>query len=197
MVRALAGVALAMKRIDLTALFLVGFNGVLRTCEIVGLRRSQLSFSPNGLGLVVRLPQTKTTGAKNAPESVLIDDVAVIRALRWACEGLGPTDRILQSPATRFGDDLRMVARAVGFESPRLTPYAFRRGGATWWFRVTGSLDFVMARGRWSQQRTARLYIDCALAEESNWELSPAGKLLAADAASILADCLRAHKRPC
>ena len=38
-------------------------------------------------------------------------------------------------------------------------PYGLRRGGATVFFRRSGSLDTTLFRGRWSWIRTARAYI--------------------------------------
>ena len=48
----------------------------------------------------------------------------------------------------------------AGFGPSDYTPYALRRGGATWWFQHTLSIDSVVARGRWACPRTAKSYVD-------------------------------------
>ena len=40
------------------------------------------------------------------------------------------------------------------------TPYGIRRGGATWYFLETASLDATLSRGRWATTKTARSYVD-------------------------------------
>ena len=41
--------------------------------------------------------------------------------------------------------------------------YSIRRGGATHAFRESGNLASVMIKGRWSEQRTARVYLNDGL----------------------------------
>ena len=194
-VRAFAGVALGMRRIDLMALFLAGFFGVLRTAEIFSLTAGQLVFGPGCRSVLLRLPQTKTTGRRNAPEHVLIQDPCVAAALKLASHGLHEQERIHRTRPENFGKELKLVALRLGFVSDKLTPYTFRRGGATWWFKATGSIDAVAARGRWSQVRTARLYVDSALVDECTWALSKIGEDLANFATSVLSEKLSATSR--
>ena len=54
----------------------------------------------------------------------------------------------------------------------RLMTYGARRGGATWYFLETSSLDATLARGRWATSKTARSYIDdgtLTLAQVGKW----------------------------
>ena len=53
----------------------------------------------------------------------------------------------------------------LGVRSEAFTPHDLRRGGATWHFGLFSSYDRTQEHGRWSHQRTARQYIDEALAE--------------------------------
>ena len=145
-----AGISLVMERVDLMALFLLGFFCLLRTEELLKLTVSQIVFAQDGQQMLVRLPQTKTTGRRNAPESVLCQDWLVCTAVAMATKGLLSCERLHRRPAREFGDELKAVARRVGLVHTRLTPYTFRRGGATWWFRATGSFDKVAVRGRWA-----------------------------------------------
>ena len=52
------------------------------------------------------------------------------------------------------------LLRRLGFAEDDYTPYSLRRGGATWFFQSSLSLDATVARGRWSCNKTAKQYID-------------------------------------
>ena len=71
------------------------------------------------------------------------------------------------------GDDLRWLCSLLGFSHSRLTPYCLRRGGATHLFSSTFSFDRVTVIGRWSQVRTARIYVNEALALLSSIRETP------------------------
>ena len=90
--KGLAGIALALKRVDLAALLLTGFVCMLRPSELFGMRKQDVLFSPLGGSAIITLRQTKTSGP-NTEEAVLYDRVAV-GALQAACAGLGPEDRL-------------------------------------------------------------------------------------------------------
>ena len=53
----------------------------------------------------------------------------------------------------------------LGFEHPKMSGYSLRRGGASWHFHAYNSYDLTTEAGRWSQIRTARIYIDQAAAD--------------------------------
>ena len=181
--RAMAGVAWAYGRYDLAALFLVGFRGLLRTEEIVGLRpKSLLWIGRSASKVVVVLEATKTTTRKNAPEQVVVADPCVAVALRWACVGVGPCETVFRRPPRQFGDDIRWLAGLLGVEHPRLTAYGLRRGGATKFFHDCGSVDLLADKGRWQSVRAARIYVDSAVAQLAFWSMlqDSRGKLAAA-----------------
>ena len=47
-----------------------------------------------------------------------------------------------------------------GFAENDYTSYRLRRGGATWYFQPSLSLDATVTRGRWPCGKTAKQYID-------------------------------------
>ena len=170
--KGLAGVALAVGRADLAALLPLGFLCMLRTGELYSLKQKEVIFGPNDTAIIT-LRQTKTSGP-NTHSSVLEDAVGV-RALRVACRGLQPNDAIYTRHARFFGEDLRWLAKLVGFSHERLTPYSLRRGGATWHVHKYGSLARTALAGRWKHDATAKIYIDGAAAEWASWQLSKDG----------------------
>ena len=185
MLQGIVGLALVRKRIDLAATLLVAFAGLLRTGEFITLVKRQLVFSPGMLSVVVSLPRTKTTGWRGQPESVIINDPCVVNALKLATDHIGPDDRIYAKSPAAFGKELKWLCATFGFQHSRLTPYCLRRGGATWCFMTTGSLDATTARGRWQHSATARLYIDGCTAEATCWTLSERGELLRSKCAAF------------
>lgn len=51
--------------------------------------------------------------------------------------------------------------------------YPLRRGGATHAFRMSNNLSTVCLVGRWSHEKTARIYITDALAQLTDISLEP------------------------
>ena len=48
----------------------------------------------------------------------------------------------------------------LGFAPDDYSPYSLRRGGTTWFFQSSLSMDATVARGRWSCSKTAKQYTD-------------------------------------
>ena len=168
-VQGLAGIALALGRHDLAALLPLGFVCMLRTSELCNLKRREVVFGPRG-SAIISLHQTKTSGPNT--EECVLEDKVIVNALKRACKGLQPDDVIFSRPARFFGDELRWLAKFIGFSHKRLTPYSLRRGGATWHMHKFGSLAMTALAGRWKHQTTAKIYIDGAAAEWTRWQLS-------------------------
>ena len=57
-----------------------------------------------------------------------------------------------------------------------MTPHSLRRGGATWHFKRCQNIDVVQSLGRWSQARTAKLYIDETSADSNEAGFSAEGR---------------------
>ena len=71
-----------------------------------------------------------------------------------------------------FTREYKELGRFLGVRSEAFTPHGLRRGGATWHFGLFFSYDRTQEHGRWSHQRTARQYIDVAMAEAGLGEMS-------------------------
>ena len=77
------------------------------------------------------------------------------------------------SPAT-FQRVFAEVRSLLQLDDQRLTLYSWRRGGASADFRSHGSMETTLLRGRWASVRTARLYVQDAVAEATTLALLPA-----------------------
>ena len=54
----------------------------------------------------------------------------------------------------------RLLLATLAFGEDDYVPYGIRRGGASWHFLETASMDATLHRGRWSCVKTARQYVD-------------------------------------
>ena len=151
----------------------------------------QLNFLNSNL-LHILFPDSKGAKYTGAPESVQIQDRLLIDILsKWA-SGRRHNDLVFELSYAKFSELLKFHARFFGLISPRLTPHGLRRGGGTWFFRLHGSYDRLAAHGRWSQVKSARQYVDVAMADRAWCELSGTGARRAEVAAACLPGLLAA-----
>ena len=140
---------------------LVGFYGMMRTGEVIGLRRSQVEVTSDTGPSVISLGLTKSGKRQGAAESVTLSVYEVSRRLR---QFKGSRCAQLTGSAAAWRAEFSKILSALGLEEFQFRPYSLRRGGATFWFTKHGSLDRLLIQGRWQAPRTARLYINEGLA---------------------------------
>ena len=141
---------------QLALLLGLGFNALLRTSEMMSLTHRHLLPHALSKGMSVIIPTSKTS--QGNPQVVLVLDRQLIsfaksllrdsEELLWPC---GPY---------RFRQVFGQLLQSLGFQQGDYSPYSLRRGGCTWYFQSSLSLDLTVARGRWSCGRTAKQYID-------------------------------------
>ena len=136
---------------------LVAFYGMMRTGEVIGLRRTQVEIQRAQGPAVISLGLTKSGKRQGASESVTISVFEVTRRLlQWKQSSI-PS---LTSSAAAWRSEFARILVALGLESFQFRPYSLRRGGATFWFLKHGNLDRLLIQGRWQAPRTARIYIN-------------------------------------
>ena len=149
---------------------LLGFYGVLRTGELLGIRSSDVSIDHPRGPAVISLGLTKGGKRAGSAESITI---TTDQPLRWLWHWQQQTTShaaLCQSPAAwrkQFNDTLE----SLNFQDCGFRPYSLRRGGATFWFQKWGSLDRLMLLGRWHAVKTARIYINEGLAIMAEMQL--------------------------
>lgn len=140
---------------------LVAFYGMMRTGEVIGLRRSQLEIKREAGPAVLSLGLTKSGKRQGASESVTLSVFEVTRRLlQWKNSSIAS----LTPSASVWRSEFSNVLTALGLERFQFRPYSLRRGGATFWFLKHGNLDRLLIQGRWQAPRTARIYINEGLA---------------------------------
>jgi hypothetical protein len=166
---ALAWYFVRMNCIGGAVMLVIGFDCFLRTGEMLSLVHSDLTFGPDGSG-VVRLSHTKTGQRHGAFEASTINDPfcgRLYRALRRSLPlDLEPGHFLFLPKPYRFYKLFESGLRWLGLDGFGFKPYSVRRGGATAFFRVTRSMEATLDRGRWSSARVARIYVNDGLARE-------------------------------
>ena len=142
-----------------TALLLyVGFNCFLRTSEMLALQFCHLLPHHTKAEVAVVIPFSKTSNG-NAQVLLIKDDYI----WRLACalkRRRSHTAPLWAGTPPMFRSTWAKLLQCLDFRPDDYTPYGIRRGGATWFFLETASLDATLARGRWATTKTARAYID-------------------------------------
>ena len=172
-VHALVGYAILQKDHLFALSILLGFYGMMRTGEIMGLKRHQLEVSSEHGPAVLSLGMTKSGRRQGAAESVTVSVHEVVRRLRqWKLSKITSLVPAAHAWRSKFSQYLQ----ALGLEKFEFRPYSLRRGGATFWFSKHGSLDRLLIQGRWTAVKTAKIYINSGLATLAEMAL-PIAKL--------------------
>jgi hypothetical protein len=162
---AIAGILHAWQRTDAAILVTLAFYGFLRTGEFCTLIRGQVEFARDLTFVVLFLPDSKGSQRKGAPESVLIRNSALTRCLARYLQSLLPGDRVAKREPSQFRMLFQAACVELGIEKEEFKPYSLRRGGASHHFRVFGNMSLTSELGRWSDVRTARIYVTSAVQE--------------------------------
>ena len=151
----------------------VAFAALLRTGEFFLLHKGDVTFGPDNSEAILSLKDTKGVQRRAGPqeERIVLRDKLAIHCLRHLCQHKAPGDKVLNTSATKFREHWLKAVKHFKLEQYHFPPYSIRRGGATWYFRQSNSMDAVVILGRWAQARTARIYIEDAMATLSRLTL--------------------------
>ena len=160
-----AGLFWVWQEQELATGILVAFDFFLRTGELFTLRRQHVEFFGSQASL--QLTQTKSTTYQIHSERLLAWDNLAIGALRFLAHNKEPPALLVPSSAARFRTLWHKAVKFFQLTDYYIQPYSLRRGGATSAFRAGVPFDTLLLRGRWTHQRTARIYLDEALQQSS------------------------------
>ena len=171
---------------------LLAFTGFLRVGELLSLPLSCIRIVNMSLA-IISLPLSKGALIKGRPETVLVRDASIISALAFLKERSLPQEKLLSCSYRQFAATVVESAAFYGLQHPCVTSHGLRRGGATWHFGVHKSYDLTQQHGRWSDARTAQIYIDQAMMEDVMGLLTVANRQLLLQATRVLHSLLRRH----
>ena len=155
--------------LDVAAMMLTGFDAILRSGEIYRLHVGDILFSDKKA--VLNLRDTKTSQVTGYMDMVIVESKEAVALLKAVCDGKSKNSPVLDVSPSKFRKLFQEAAKHFGIED-RLTVYSLRRGGATWSFLQHGSMEKVLLRGRWQSTKTARIYLQDAVAGMSDLQLS-------------------------
>ena len=161
-VLALAMQALQAGDAPFCASLLLGFYGFLRTGEIISLTCAQCIFDASD-HLVLYLGQCKAGKRKGEEEYAIIDHPAVCSLLRIFLAGRHPLQAVCQCDEFGWRRKFDFHLQNLGLVALSFRPYSLRRGGATCALRRGQTPAIICTRGRWANERTARMYIQEAV----------------------------------
>ena len=139
-------------------MLLVGFFCFLRTAEMLSMQVLHVIPHVAAQRLTIIIPFSKTSNGN--PQVVTCDEPRVFQLALTVLRARGKQDYLWPGTPANFRSFWMALLQVVGFSASDYTPYGIRRGGATWFFHVTASMDSTLHRGRWACARTAKMYID-------------------------------------
>ena len=161
--QALTGYFIFHNQLDMALSLLVGFYGMLRTGEVLGIRNKDVIIDDRQHTAVIGLGFTKGGKRAGAAESITVHVAEVVRRLaHWKSSTTSAS--FLAPPAHVWRKQFTSALESMGLEQWEFRPYSLRRGGATFWFGRHGNLDKILLQGRWMAARTARTYLNEGLA---------------------------------
>ena len=169
---AAVGVALSQNDVRMAAGLWLGFQGLLRTGELLGLLKNDIAIFADKNLVVISLGYTKGGKRRGEKEEMLVADADLVALLGIACENLKPGDRFLPQEKF-FRQRFTGIIAELGLKRCGFLPYSLRRGGASTLFLETGDWQAVQARGRWQNISTAKMYVNECVAMVREFSLSP------------------------
>ena len=161
--QAMVGWAIMHEHYSFALSLMVGFHGLLRTGELLGLQAFQVHITGKSQPAVISLGLTKSGRRHGAAESVTITERSVIAVLWLWKQSVGPHTFLTAKPHA-WRQMFSECLTALRLDQWSFRPYSLRRGGATFLFTKCGSLDRVLLAGRWTAIKTAKIYLNSGLA---------------------------------
>ena len=183
---AMVGICVQQQQWGLGAGMFLAWHCILRTSEFVHATLDSVTLDPSGKG-VIELGWTKGAQRKGATESCVIEDPAVGKCLSEAARllRLKPTSLIIGMSPSEFRKWFDAALVTLGLQSSLFRPYSMRRGSATHDFVVFQNMCRTIERGRWSDIRTARIYVNASKAALADIQLSANSNRLIAGYAEL------------
>ena len=158
---------------ELALALLVGFHALLRSGELFQIKNRDIICSQNLV--VLNLGHTKMGFRNAAAESASFRHSQISLMLQAWKTTRSPEALLVNVSASTFRQLFSRGLEATELAGAQYKPYSLRRGGATQVFLETQSYSAVCQRGRWSSERTTRIYIQdsVALLTELSTRLTP------------------------
>jgi integrase len=158
LLQAMAALCLELGSPHVALMLYVGFFCFLRTSEMLSLQLLHLIPDSRSHRITVIIPFAKTSVGN--PQVVVFHDSRIHRLAITVLKARAQQSFLWPSSPGRFRFFWHRLLEAFEFAPDDYSPYSIRRGGATWHTLRTASMDATLQLGRWTCNRTARMYID-------------------------------------
>ena len=118
------------------------------------------------------LPWSKIGQQKGAQETVSILIPAIGFLLHKAAHSHPVNVPLLRTTSCSFRAFFARCLEVLGLNAFKYQFYSLRRGGATHLYQLQWQIQDIMVRGRWSDVRTCRIYIQDGVAQLASLQLS-------------------------
>ena len=169
MVLAISGACARLGYVDAAAAFLISFDTFLRPGELYKLKKKHVTWARGSA--VLSLGKTKSGLRKNAAEMVVCESAIANLWLARALATKHDHDLLWDAKPEKLRKLFFGVLEHLGIPG-HFSMYSFRRGGATWHFLSSQSLEHTLLRGRWASSSTARIYLQDAAATVAHLQLT-------------------------
>eukprot|EP00438_Fugacium_kawagutii_P009611 Skav215637 [mRNA] locus=scaffold736:68674:73286:+ [translate_table: standard] len=169
-VQSMVGLCIQQQWPRLGLLLLVGFLFFLRLGEILALEVTDFLVDLHESTVVIRIAASKTSPL--AQQSLAHQDSTLCQFVQYFLHRLPPAGRVWPLSTSYFRTCFTSICNFFSIADIAFVPYSLRRGGATYFYLLYNSLDFVVVRGRWKDVATARIYLDDARASLITMRLS-------------------------
>eukprot|EP00971_Amphidinium_carterae_P145472 2882812-Amphidinium_carterae.1 len=112
---------------------------------------------------VLCIPRSKTSDRASRLQSVVIEDIEVLRMALAVFGNDEPRTPLLAGGMKAFLVRFQQLKNALGLEGTAFNPSSLRGGGATEYIRRTGNLGSLQLRGRWLSQKSMFHYLQMGL----------------------------------
>ena len=171
LVEAMIAVSYQQRNQPLGLLLGLAFHCMLRTSEMLQLTHAHVMVHQSAHALSVVLPSAKTSMG-NA-QVLQVEDAQLVRMAKAIIKTKCKSDLLWPHGSSNFREMFQSLLKTLGFQTGSYLPYSLRRGGATWYYQATLSLDATVVRGRWSCAKTARTYIDSGTLQMTHLSWTP------------------------
>ncbi len=154
----------------------VAFKTLLRTGELLALVSRNVVIPPLGYSAVLYLGDTKTASRNPHAGTVTLHDPRLVTLLRaWKLKAK-PEEPLVPMSSSQFRLVFKGALEKLKLTQYNFKPYSLRRGGATDLWFTCRSYSQISHVGRWSSERTVKVYIQdsIALLTDLNFEITPA-----------------------
>lgn len=151
----------------------LAFRCLLRTGELLALQAKDIVIPPRSASAVLYLGLTKTGQRNPHAGTVNFTDLPLAHRLRLWKSQVPPHTPLIPWPAAKFRSQFKLALKEAGLASFDFKPYSLRRGGATDLWLTTHNYSLVAHTGRWTSERTLRVYIQDSIALLTDLTFTP------------------------